>query len=81
MDDKTPAPTLPALQLPVSLWPMAIRTAAITAARQFLAAQADKQAACTRGAGWEERELVRLLMTAYEQGIGTMIGTQPQGKE
>ena len=67
--------SMPALQMPVSLWPMAMRSAATTAARAFLATQADKQAARSRGAGWEERELVRLLMTAYVQGMGHAVGT------
>lgn len=69
----TPAmPTGPAKPTHQDLWPDAIRVAAQVAARQFLAAQGDKKAATMRGAGWDERELTRMLMEAYDLGAAHM---------
>lgn len=69
--DPVLTPTTPPLPM-VAPWPDAMRTAARVAARAFLAEQADKKAAVMRGGGWEERELTRMLMEAYDQGVAYM---------
>lgn len=71
--DPVLTPTTPPLPMVASLWPDAMRTAARVAARAFLAEQADKKAAVMRGGGWEERELTRMLMEAYKQGMAYAI--------